>query len=218
MTIARLFERLVCVRGAPRPSSSPNSFHGDRRGAVLVEFIIACMPLLITFFAFVQLAQITTARIVVKHATLVGARAAAVISNVNGTTPDQNPWGTDYEVGSAVKRAMGPWRDTMQNIDVSIDDKSSCDDVYGPVTVTVVAEYQCSVPFGGFIVCGVDGGIHTITQKFTFPHQGGRYADLGGSQCWEGKGKNWVDWIRQGDQGWEDVKDIRSKIQNRNQK
>ena len=61
----------------------------DKRGAVLVEFLVAFMPLMITFSSFVQVAQIATASIVTKHSTIVGARAAAVITNEHKNTPDQ---------------------------------------------------------------------------------------------------------------------------------
>ena len=157
--------------------------HRDQSGAVLVEFLVAAMPLLISFFSFVQLAQIVTARLVVKHAAIVGARGAAVISNKNGTTPDQKPNGNEADIKKAVEFAMGPWNKTMRRVDVTVDDKSSCDDPYGLVTVTVDVDYRCSVPFGNFLVCGKNGNIHHIRQTFGFPHEGARYSEGGGSSC-----------------------------------
>lgn len=164
--------------------------HQDKRGAVLVEFLVALMPLMITFFGSLQLMQVATARVVVKHGAIVGARAAAVISNKNRNTPDQ-PNGSDADVEAGVKLAMGPWVKTMQSIDVRVDDQSSCDDPYGPVTVTVRAEYKCSVPFGNLICSGMrfDGfhwnrpNAYPIEQRFTFPHQGARYQEGGGASC-----------------------------------
>jgi len=56
--------------------------HKNKRGAVLVEFAIAFMPLMITFSSFVQLQQMATARIVVKHATIVGSHVRTGSHNV----------------------------------------------------------------------------------------------------------------------------------------
>src|SRR5262245_32602209 len=81
----------------------------DVRGAVLVEFVVAIVPVLTMFFTFVQLAKIASARLVVKHAAIVGARAAAVIANGKGNTPDQPKKPNDDQITTAVKAALGPW-------------------------------------------------------------------------------------------------------------
>lgn len=163
--------------------SSLGKFHRDRRGAALVEFLVAFMPLMITFTSFVQLSQIATANIVVKHSAVVGARAASVISNAHKNTPDQLDGDNRAEIEAGVKLAMGPWEKTMRSVKVDVDDQSSCNDPYGMVTVTVNADYRCSVPLGGRIVCGVLGGGHPIVQKFGFPHEGARYQEGGGAKC-----------------------------------
>ncbi len=159
------------------------SLHQDRRGAVLVEFLVAFMPLMITFSSFVQLAQITTARLVTKHATIVAARAAAVISNEHNNTPDAKKGKNQDEIEQAVQAGLGPWGQTMTNVKVEIDDQSSAEDNFGMVKVTVTARYRCSVPFGGMLVCGKNGGVHEIVQKAAFPHQGACYEDLKGGGC-----------------------------------
>jgi Flp pilus assembly protein TadG len=156
--------------------------HTDKKGAVLVEFLVAVMPLMITFSSFVQVAQVATARIVVKHSAIVAARAAAVISNGHNNTPDQEKGDNQSEIESAVNAALGPWADTMDSVQVQVDDKSSGDDPYGMIQVTVTTQYHCSVPFGASIVCKA-GGARTITQKASFPHQGACYTDPGGGGC-----------------------------------
>lgn len=168
-----------------KPSRDPQkpSLRTDERGAVLVEFLVALMPLMITFSSFVQLSQIATARVVVKHATIVGARAAAVISNANHNTPDQKSGDNLGEIRNGVWAALGPWSKTMRGVDVEVQDQSSCDDPYGLVTVTVNARYKCSVPFGGQLLCGTHGGMHDISFKVGFPHEGARYKEGGGAQC-----------------------------------
>jgi len=160
----------------------------DKRGAVLVEFAIAFMPLMITFSSFVQLQQMATARIVVKHATIVGGRAAAVISNKNRNTPDQEDADQEEVVKKGVEAALGPWKGTMSNLEVKVDDTSTCEDPYGMVTVTVTADYKCSVPFSNLFMCGT-GKTHSFKPMISrFPHQGARYQDgEGAKKCKEGE-------------------------------
>jgi uncharacterized membrane protein YgcG len=164
-----------------------SKLHGDKRGAVLVEFVVAFMPLMITFSCFVQLAQMATAKIVVKHSAVVGARAAAVIANGHKNTPDQKQGDNKTDIEAGVNAALGPWKKTMSSVNVAIDDKSSCSDPYGLVSVTVTAEYKCSVPFGGRLLCGAVGATRTMKQTYGFPHQGARYK-LEGSDCSGGGG------------------------------
>jgi len=156
------------------------SIHNDRRGAVLVEFIVALMPLLITFFSFVQLAQIVVAHLMVKHATIIGARAAAVISNGKCNTPDQKQGKNDDEIKKAVEAGLGIWKsdEKVKSFTVEIDDQSSWQDPYGAITVKVDADFNCRVPLGR-LICGT--GTHKISQKFGFPHQGARYAEGDGA-------------------------------------
>lgn len=157
--------------------------HSDRRGAVLVEFAVAFMPLMITFSSFVQLQQMATARLVVKHSAVVGARAAAVISNKGKNTPDQKEGDNEAEIKAGVMAGLGPWKKTMSNVVVTVDDKSTCDDPYGMVSVTVTADYKCSVPFSNLFMCGA-GKTHSFKPMVArFPHQGARFEEGGGAKC-----------------------------------
>ncbi|MDF2694152.1 MAG: hypothetical protein K0S65_2535 [Labilithrix sp.] len=146
---------------------------GETKGAVMAEFVIAIVPLLMTFFSFVQLSKIATARLMVKHGTIVGARAAAVISNANNNTPDAKGDGKDV-IRNGVLMAMEPWvgRGSITGVDVQVDDQSSRADPYGWVTVTVKATYACNVPMG-FIACG--GRTKALEESYRMPHQGAIY-------------------------------------------
>jgi Flp pilus assembly protein TadG len=156
--------------------------NGDKRGAVLVEFAVAFMPLMITFSAFVQLQQMATARLVVKHSAIVGARAAAVISNKARNTPDAKGEDNVDEVKAGVMAALGPWKNTMANVNVTVDDTSTCEDPYGMVSVTVTADYKCSVPFSNIFMCGA-AKKHTFKPMVSrFPHQGARYQEGDGAK------------------------------------
>lgn len=145
----------------------------DQRGAVLAEFVIAVVPLLITFFSFVQLSQVATARLVVKHGTIIGARAASVISNVHNNTPDAKGDGRT-DIINAVKVGMGPWvsKGAITDVNVEVHDQSSRSDPYGWVTVNVSASYRCTVPLG-FMICG--GPTKQIQDSYRMPHQGALY-------------------------------------------
>lgn len=158
--------------------------HADKKGAVLVEFLIALMPLMITFSCFVQLSQMATAKLVIKHSAIVGARAAAVISNKHNNTPDQPKGDNMADIEAGVHAALGPWDKQMATVTVKVEDSSSCDDPYGMVKVTVTAAHKCLVPFGGRLMCGAVGATHTMQQAYAMPHQGARYADEpGGADC-----------------------------------
>lgn len=159
-----------------------SKLHGDKRGAVLVEFLVAVMPLMITFSSFVQVSQIARARLVVKHSAIIGARAASVISNEHKNTPDQNPGKNEDVINQSVRAAIGPWNSTMTVVSAKVTDNSSCDDQYGLVSVEVTAVYKCTVPFGARLVCGL-GGMHPFKQKYSMPHQGARYKDDKGGGC-----------------------------------
>lgn len=149
------------------------SLTSDTKGAVLAEFMIAIVPLLMTFFSFVQLSKVATARLVVKHGTIVGARAAAVISNAHHNNPGSVGDGKN-EIQNSVRVALGPWlvKGSFRDVDVTIDDQSTRLDPYGWVTVTVKATYACTVPIG-FIACG--GKTKTLEEKYRMPHQGALY-------------------------------------------
>jgi Flp pilus assembly protein TadG len=181
MTIAR------AQKGEKKSASGARGLrglHANRKGAVLVEFLIAFMPLMITFSSFVQLAQIATASIVTKHATIIAARAAAVISNGHNNTPDAKQGDNQQDITDAVTAGLGPWAGTMTGTPtVTIKDQSSGSDVFGMIEVTVTAQYRCSVPFGGMLVCGTNGGTHQIVKTAAYPHQGGCYTDLKGGGC-----------------------------------
>lgn len=145
----------------------------DEKGAVLAEFVIALVPLLMMFFSFVQLSKIATARLVVKHGTIIAARAASVISNVNNNTPDAKGDGK-ADITNAAKLGMTAWvsKGSITDVDVDVKDESSRDDPYGWVTVTVKATYRCTVPMG-FVACG--GKTKQLQETYRMPHQGANY-------------------------------------------
>lgn len=151
------------------------SLQRNTKGAVLAEFVIAIVPVFAVFFNFVQLSKVATARLVVKHSAICGARAAAVMANANDNTPDQPAGDQKGEIEKAVKVAMGPWfanSGGITNVKTTVTDSSTRADPYGWVEVKVEAIYSCRVPMGA-PACG--GFTKTITETVRMPHQGASY-------------------------------------------
>jgi hypothetical protein len=152
-----------------------NSIVEDQRGAVLAEFVIAIVPLLTMFFAFVQLGQMATAKLVQEHGAIIGARAAAVYTNEHKTNPTVGEGMHDGEVLQGVKMGMKPFIDNGQisNVRVTVEDESSEADPYGWVTVEVRATYHCNVPMGAVVCGGRTKELKPVIMKM--PHQGAVY-------------------------------------------
>lgn len=147
----------------------------NTKGAVMAEFVIAIVPVLTTFFSFVQLSRVATARLVVKHSAIAGARAAAVMTNGKDNTPDQPAGDQKGEIEKAVKASMGPWfarSGGFTSVNVTVNDSSSRSDPYGWVEVKVDALYACKVPMG-FFACG--GSTKRLAETYKMPHQGAAY-------------------------------------------
>jgi Flp pilus assembly protein TadG len=146
----------------------------DTRGAVLVEFVVALMPMMMTFFGFAEVSKIYAASLGTKHAAITAARAAAVFSNKHDNNPGAEGDGEE-QIKSAAGQALAPWIGTgaINKVDVTVTDSSSKSDPYGPVKVKVRATYKCSVPMMGRIIC--KGGTKVITSEATMPHQGAKY-------------------------------------------
>ncbi len=142
------------------------------RGAVLVEFVVAIVPLLVAFFCLVQLAKLYSAKIVLDHAAITASRAAIVILPPNPDAP-RDPAKGQRDVTRAAELAMGPWKTSRAFTSVSVDARTPTEP-YGMTSVRVTATYRCSVPIGGWIVCGL-GGTKTMTSEASLPNQGARY-------------------------------------------
>jgi hypothetical protein len=52
---------------------------GDRRGVVMLEFLLAFVPIFVLFLGLLQLALLEVADLVVRHAAVAGARSASVV-------------------------------------------------------------------------------------------------------------------------------------------
>lgn len=157
-----------------RKQGAEGGLVADQRGAVLAEFVVVFVPLMTTFFVFVQLSAIAAASIMVKHAAVVGARAAAVFSNANDNVPELKGDDGKAQIEGGVKAALGTWQKSIST-SVEVNDRSSRNDndgQYDLVTVTVTGTYRCEVPLGKMIC---PGGVKTFVDTKSMPHQGARY-------------------------------------------
>jgi hypothetical protein len=82
----------------------------DTRGAVYVEFLVAFMPLFILFLAICQLALVASAKLVVGHAALAGARSAIVVleeaPEEHGGAPRGTLWAGSSDSEAQVTRVL----------------------------------------------------------------------------------------------------------------
>lgn len=143
------------------------------RGAVLAEFIITLIPVLMMLFGWMQLAWIYTANLLIQHSAVACARAAAVIDE-KPFNPGDN--GSVSEIQTAAERAAEVQNagKVFSGLKCEYTNEATEADEFGKVRATVTAEFNCGVPMGKFIVCGADAK-KTLSKTAEFPFQGARY-------------------------------------------
>jgi hypothetical protein len=146
----------------------------NAQGAVVVEFTVVMVPLMITFFCFLQMGYLYQSALVLRHAAEIAARAAAVITVKENNNP--NATGRPSEVTEAAYRATGQFGKSglISNVKVAITDDSSARDPYGMVHIKLTATLACKVPLGGRIACFPSGKINK-TVEASYAHQGALY-------------------------------------------
>jgi Flp pilus assembly protein TadG len=144
------------------------------RGAVLAEFVITVVPLLMMLFGWLQLSWLYTANVLVQHAANTCARAAIVIDD-KPFNPGDN--GSVADIQKATERAaevQGNGKKAFKSIRCDVTNAATEQDEFGKVTAKVTAEFKCGVPMGKFIVCGPTAS-KTLTKSAELPFQGARY-------------------------------------------
>jgi hypothetical protein len=152
----------------------------DLRGAVMVEKLIAFLPLLSAFFATWELAELTAAHLVVQRASSAAGRAAVVVLPDDPLFYDGEDTHSyagrrrdDIELAAGmVLSAMPRLKSTF---DVSVSDPP--EDV-GPIDVTVQAQYDCGLVS---FFCSGDGELSlTATTRHTYHGAKYAYSTVGG--------------------------------------
>lgn len=80
---------------------------GDARGAAYVEFLIAFLPVFLMFLALSQYCLLVLARLVLEHAAVAGARAAAVVI-ADRPEPGTLTASKEVDIESAVYLGLAP--------------------------------------------------------------------------------------------------------------
>jgi TadE-like protein len=143
----------------------------DREGAAMVEFAIAILPILITFFGMFQWGILAYVHLLVKHGAFIAARAEAV---VHPHMPDSGPQ-TDVHAGVMMLFKHTPVK--AEDVTIEANLPSETDETLDNVTVKV--DFKCGVPLGNVVACG--GSKHyKFAETASFPNQGSSYQKVWG--------------------------------------
>lgn len=173
----------------------------DERGAVLVEHLIAFLPVVIFALATWQLAELCVGHLLVKRAASAAARAAVVVLPDNGVWyggADVNAYEgerqIDVELAAALVLARSQHFTTRPTVRIGgnpsggirTSDRfrlnilepdhnlrsSNQAGPHGTLTAQVEAEFQCAAGWVNF-VCG--GSSRRLTAAVSLPYQGASY-------------------------------------------
>src|SRR4051812_40634572 len=162
--------------------------NGDSRseagGAVMVEFLIAYLPVLISFLAFWQLGELLVAQMVVERASSAAGRAAVVVLGDDpafyaGQTQNEYEGERKREIRLAAGMMLSASPHLSENFTLAIDDVPQSNETAAEITVKLDAEFRCKrLTF----VCGVDG-LTVLSANSQHTYHGANYtyepSDLG---------------------------------------
>jgi hypothetical protein len=147
------------------------------RGAVMVEFLIAFLPVATFFLAIVQYCFLQSAAIITQFAAGKAVRAAVVVLHDDpafyGDEDEGRP--TGERLKAITRAAMVPLRTTGATADaVKLTFDSQAYGAHDLVGLTLEYTYRCKVPLARLLTCGASG-VRTITAKTAMQNQGAEY-------------------------------------------
>jgi hypothetical protein len=157
-------------------------FGNDKRsrsgagGAVMVEFLVAYLPVLIAFLAFWQLGELLVAQMIVERAASAAGRAAVVVlpddpAFYSGETVELFSGERQREIRLAAGMMLAASPHLSENFTVAIDGDPGTSDSVGELTVTLNAEFRCNrLKF----VCGTDG-VATLSSNSQHTYHSAQY-------------------------------------------
>jgi hypothetical protein len=169
----------------------------DARGVVLVEFLIALLPVLLLFLSVLQLAVLGAAKLVVQHAAVAGARSACVVLDDDPARYADEPRGAiTGERMHTIERAARAALSVLPVLpgraaELTLPEQSGLADLARDVisdeeTVTVRVEHlaPCLVPVARTLICSpvtLSEGETTVralllSAESTMPRFGARYS------------------------------------------
>ncbi len=145
-------------------------------GAVMVEFLIAYLPVLISFLMFWQLGELIVAQMIVDRASSAAGRAAVVVLPDDGAFYDGEPQDVfDGNRKRQIRMAAGMILQASphlsENFTVDVSNIPTSDDHVDEIGVDVTAEFRCQRLQW---VCGL-GGLTVLHAASQHTYQGARY-------------------------------------------
>jgi hypothetical protein len=155
----------------------------DSRGAMMVEFTVAILPVLTLWACLWQLSVLYSADLITRHAATVAARAAIVVLPGDPARYDDEPMGY-AEPGSkrvqTIKRAAASVLRASPSIEgftVRITDGAGNEVTSvapeAVVGVEVRALFRCFMPLAQYIVCR--NGVRELGTEASMVNQGAEY-------------------------------------------
>ncbi|HVH42028.1 MAG TPA: hypothetical protein VM925_06780 [Labilithrix sp.] len=180
----------------------PRIIH-DARGAVYVEFLVAFLPVFVFFLCLLQLALLFSSKLLVDHAAVQGARAAAVVfgdepgpyrdgaAEVNTLARGRKQAVRDAVLVSLAPVILDgsigrvnvafPKEDVPGGNDQVTDTKLAPMASAGPTMMRVRVEVDvvCKIAIANLILCAGRLGQHRVASasaEALYPYQGASYA------------------------------------------
>jgi hypothetical protein len=161
-----------CRRQPPRALRQPRLDAGpdlrrDQKGAVIVEFAMAIMPVFFIFFGTLQWCACAYVNLLVRHSAFVAARCEAV---VHPQMPDSGP-ADDCKTGiNMLLLTALPEKATIRSTLPTATSQQI-------LTTQVELDFKCKVPLGDVLACGRSRQQH-FTASASFPNQGSAYQKI----------------------------------------
>lgn len=153
------------------------------RGAVMVEFLIAFLPLFVLFLSLVQFTGLVVAKLVVQHAASTAVRAAVVVldddpENYGGVERNSFSGQRKSDIETAAKIPLTAVTSLVTQVGdptLTLNGKQGGKfDPRGMIHAELRVTYHCQVPIVNTIVCGVSNQ-YRLTAKASLPNNGAYY-------------------------------------------
>jgi hypothetical protein len=143
---------------------------GDQRGAVLVEFALAIMPVFIIFFGTVQYCVNAYINLILHHGAFVAARCMAVVH------PGMPDAGKTADCTDGVNVLFPTKANLKATVTLQNSPGTTSEDLD---TVKVELKYKCTIPLGNVVACGAKREAD-MKALASFPNQGSAYQKIWG--------------------------------------
>jgi Flp pilus assembly protein TadG len=157
-----------CRQQPPRlDGKGRKRIRGDQRGAVIVEFALAILPVLMIFFGTVQWCCCAYVNLILHHGAFVAARCNAVVH------PGMPDAGKAEDCTTAVNTLLAT--STKDKATVTLTGGAATSETVGVTEVKLT--YKCTIPLGNVVACGPSRE-QKWTAKASFPNQGSAYQKI----------------------------------------